>query len=91
MSRTGTEAMDQSNNRFARAYRKLRSRLGGRRKLALAIVGLWIAAELLAAAAVAVAGTEWLESGSEASAADRSGTPAFGSRVSHSTPSIAVF
>lgn len=51
-------------NRFARSYQKIRARLGGRRKLALTIVAIWIAAELVAAATVAIAGKEWLESGS---------------------------
>jgi hypothetical protein len=49
-------------NRFARAYEKVRIRLGGRRKLALTIVAIWIAAELIAAATVAVAGKRWLDS-----------------------------
>ena len=76
-------------NRFARTYQKIRDRLGGRRKLALAIVAIWIAVELVAATAVAVAGKDWLESG--AAKAESRGTPALGISASLSTPSIAVF
>ena len=47
-------------NRFARTYHKLKARLGGRAKLALALVILWIGIEIAAAAAVAFAGKEWL-------------------------------
>ena len=75
-------------NRFVRHYQKIRDRLGGRRKLAFAVVAIWIAAELLAAAAVAVAGKEWLE---PASAKSSGGTAALSYSASHSAPSIAVF
>ena len=78
-------------NRFAPLYHKIRARLGGRRKLALAVVGLWIAVELLAAAGVAVAGKELLGSRSAADKADGRGTPTLGYSASHSTPSITVF
>ena len=77
-------------NRFARAYEKIRARVGGRRKLALTIVALWIAAELIAAAAVAVAGKQWLDSDSAASQADRGG-PALLFSSARSGPSISVF
>ena len=61
-------------NRFVRLYHKMRDRFGGRRKLALAIVGAWIAFELIAAAAVAIAGKEWMESRPARAQADRGGT-----------------
>jgi hypothetical protein len=77
-------------NRFARAYEKIRTRLGGRRKLALTIIAIWIAAELLAVVAVAVAGKDWLESKPAPASADGVGTSLmFGS--ARSSPSIAVF
>ena len=76
-------------NRFVRIYEKIRDRLGGRRKLALAVVALWITFELLAAAAVAVAGKEWLET--SPAKTDGGGTSALGFSASHSAPSIAVF
>ncbi len=76
-------------NRFARQYQRLRDRLGGRRKLALAIIGIWIAAELLAAAAVAVAGKGWIESGTANTSSSGSSAPGFSLSRSHS--SIAVF
>ena len=60
-------------NRFARSYHKIRARLGGRRKLALTIVAIWIAAELLAVAAVAIAGKDWLESESKSAPAKADG------------------
>jgi hypothetical protein len=47
-------------NRFARMHHKLNAMLGGRAKLALALVALWIGLEIAAAAAVAIAGKEWL-------------------------------
>ena len=47
-------------NRFARMYQKLNAMLGGRAKLALALVALWIGVEIAAAAAVVIAGKEWL-------------------------------
>ena len=78
-------------NRFARTYHKIRDRVGGRRKLALTIVAIWIAVELLAAAGVAVAGKEWLESKPTSAKAEGGGTPALGLRASQSSPSIAVF
>ena len=76
-------------NRFVRHYQKLRDRLGGRRKLALAIVGAWIAFELIAAAAVAIAGKEWIESGPARAQSDRGGTTIFG--ASRPGASIARF
>ena len=76
-------------NRFARIYQKIRDRAGGGRKLALTIVAIWIALELLAAAAVAVAGKAWIESATTKS--NRSGTPAPGLDSSLSTPSLTVF
>ena len=76
-------------NRFARTYHKIRDRLGGRRKLALAIVAIWIAVELIAAGAVAVAGKEWLEPAT--AKAHSGGTPALGFNASLSIPSIAAF
>lgn len=76
-------------NRFARQYQKLRDRLGGRRKLALAIIGIWIAAELLVAAAVAIVGKEWVESGTANSSSSTGSAPGFS--LSRSRSSIAVF
>jgi hypothetical protein len=78
-------------NRFARAYHKIRDRLGGRRKLALAIIALWIAAELIAVAAVAVAGKEWLGARPSPAKANGGNAPALGFSASRSSPSIAVF
>jgi hypothetical protein len=75
-------------NRFVRIYRKVRDRVGGGRKLALAIVAIWIAAELAAAVAVAVAGKAWIESA--ATNAGGGGSPAPGFRASLTTPSLAL-
>ncbi len=77
-------------NRFVRSYAKIRARLGGRRKLALTVVAIWIAAELVAAAAVAIAGKEWLDSGS-ASAKANGGGPSLSLSAARSGPSISVF
>lgn len=76
-------------NRFARLYQKLHARLGGRRKLALAVVGLWIAAELAAAATVAIAGKGWLESDPAPASAKGGSAPTFGF-ASRAGPSLAV-
>jgi hypothetical protein len=77
-------------NRFARAYEKIRVRLGGRRKLALTIVAIWIAAELIAAAAVAVAGKHWLDADPAPVEATSAGA-ALSFSAARSSPSIRVF
>ncbi len=76
-------------NRFSRQYQKLRDRLGGRRKLALAIIGIWIAAELLVAAAVAIAGKEWIETEKANTSSGGSSAPGFS--LSRSRSTLAVF
>ena len=78
-------------NRFARHYHKIRARLGGRGKLALAVVALWIAAELFAAVAVAVAGKEWLQSESASAKSVGGGSTTLGFGAARSSPSITVF
>ena len=77
-------------NRFVRSYHKIRARLGGRRKLALTIIAIWIAAELIAVAAIAVAGKDWLDSESAPAKSDGGGT-ALSFSSGRSGPSIAVF
>lgn len=59
--------------RFVRIYEKLRDRLGGRAKLALAIVGIWIAVEIIAAVTIAILGADWLASGGAIAKSDPGG------------------
>ena len=75
-------------NRAFEFFRGLFKRYRKRGAIALAII---VAIELVAAAAVVIAGRAFLESRSAPAASEASGTPVLGFSASRSTRSLAVF
>ena len=75
-------------NRFSEQVGGLFKRYRKRGAIALAVL---VAVELIAAAAIVLAGRELIGSGSAPPKPDRGGTPALGFSSAHSAPSIAVF
>ena len=76
---------------MSRPFERIRGFYARYRKRGAIVLAIIIAAELSAAAAVAIARRELIGAASSSAKADGRGTPALGLNPSLSTPSLAVF
>ena len=76
---------------MSKAFQKIRDFYARNRKRGAIVLAIIVAVELIAAAAVVVAGRHFLEARSAPEKSESGGTPALGFQASRSSPSIAVF